>query len=230
MELALRGTAVTGSLAVIAASLVLLNVLLQVVRWTGDHHNMLGLLALFDLDREQNIPTLFSTCLLLFSALLLAARGALSRAANQLAVGWFGLAALFAVLAVDEAWSLHERAVRPVRGMLPDGAPVWTHFAWVIPGALFATIVAATYLGFLRRLAPTMRNAIVTAACVYLAGALGMELISGAWVAAHGQANLGYALLATLEEGLELAGLVLFVRALLNDLTARGSPLTLRFR
>jgi hypothetical protein len=69
----------------------------------------------------------------------------------------------------------------------------------------------------------------IVAGCVYVAGALGMELVGGAWAAKHGQDNLVYSLLTTVEEGLELTGLVLFIRTLLDNLAANSRMIALRF-
>jgi len=228
LDITFRTAAATRSLAAVAALLVIVNLALQVVRWSGDHQNILGLLDLFDLNREKNVPTLFATVLLSISAVLLVANGGFARAAALPAAGWFGLAALFAYFAVDEAWQLHERLVRPLRTMLPTEAPAWTHFAWVIPGGMLVAIVGVLYLQFLRRLHPVTRRRIIVAGCVYVAGALGMEMVDGAWAATHGQDNLVYSLLTTIEEGLELTGLVLFTRALLDNLAVSGRSLALR--
>jgi hypothetical protein len=56
----------------------------------------------------------------------------------------------------------------------------------------------------------------VLGAALYLGGCLGIEALGGGYDAAHGYDNLPYNLLTTLEEGLEMAGLVVFLSHLLS--------------
>jgi hypothetical protein len=50
---------------------------------------------------------------------------------------------------------------------------------------------------------------------------MGMEMVSGVWREAHGTLNAGYGMIVTVEETLEIAGLLLFTRALAREVASR---------
>ena len=50
----------------------------------------------------------------------------------------------------------------------------------------------------------------------YVGGALGMELIKGRHSYLYGQKNLAYGVITTIEESLEMLGIVVFIYALLD--------------
>jgi uncharacterized membrane protein len=50
---------------------------------------------------------------------------------------------------------------------------------------------------------------------LFLAGTLGLEMAGGRYVEMHGNGTFTYALIATVEETLELIGLVVFLYALM---------------
>ncbi len=67
------------------------------------------------------------------------------------------------------------------------------------------------------------RSLFVAAGLVYVAGAIGMEMVGSAYASVHTTVNAVYAMLiVTIEETLEMLGLVLFVYTLLSHIGARG--------
>ena len=52
------------------------------------------------------------------------------------------------------------------------------------------------------------------AATLYIGGAIGLELIGGRYSELHGE-DLAYSMMTAVEESLELAGIIIFIRALL---------------
>lgn len=173
-----------------------------------------GLVPLFNFDEEANAPSLYSfTSLLLCAVLLLFIFSAKRQLRAPYAWHWFGLALVFAFLAVDEALFLHERIMFPVRNATQASGVLY--FAWVIPYGMAALAIAVAYSKFLFSLSPRSRRWFIAAGAVYLSGALGMELVGGAEFEAHGsEMNLTYALMTTLEEFLEMTGIVIFIYAL----------------
>jgi hypothetical protein len=59
--------------------------------------------------------------------------------------------------------------------------PGFPHFAWVIPYSLLVLVLGIVYLRFLMDLPPGTRRRFLIAAMPYLAPALGMEMIGGAY-------------------------------------------------
>ena len=62
-----------------------------------------------------------------------------------------------------------------------------------------------------------VRHSFIVAAILYLGGAIGFELISGKYAELYGMDNWIYSMiLITIEESLEIAGIIFFIRALLK--------------
>ncbi len=137
------------------------------------------------------------------------------------------LALIFSGLSVDEVASVHEVAMEPLRSLL--GARGLPYFTWVVPGAAFVLAVGLAYLRFVLRLPALTRRRFVVAGGLFVGGALGLELAEG-WVAdALGHRTPAFAALVALEETLEMAGLVVFVHALLCHLRDEVGDLRIRF-
>ncbi len=187
------------------------------------------LIRLFDVSRERNVPTFFTVLLMLSAAILVASHAAMEAARRAPDAGrWALLAVIFVAMAYDESSQAHEYLIEPMRHLLGYGALGAFYYAWVIPGMVMVMIVGLAFLGFLRRLPAGTRYAFVLAAALYVGGAIGVELAGGAWDEAHGHGNLVYHMLSTLEEGLEMAGLTVFLRAMLLHVAASGGFVSIR--
>lgn len=162
---------------------------------------------LLSLSYEGNLPTWYASSLLLLCAAMLAA---IAEAAVAYRRHWWGLAAGFAFMSLDEAVELHEH----LGGLFGTGGVLY--FDWVIPAAAVVALVGALYLGFLRALPPRRRRWFVLAGALYVGGAVGAELPLGWWTERAGTDSTGYVLIDWLEETLELAGASLFLLALVE--------------
>ncbi|RPJ70541.1 MAG: hypothetical protein EHM24_15250 [Acidobacteria bacterium] len=204
-----------------AAALLAASLAGQVLKYGFNHDHVFGLVNLFDVDGEMNLPTWYSAATLLLAAALLAIIGRVhSVRRDGDARYWFGLAVLFLCVSTDEASFIHELlnpALRQTRFL-----PALLFSGWVIPGMALTVVVATLYAGFVRRLSPAVRRWFVLAAILYLGGALGVEMASAAHAFHYGRANLAYAVWTTVEEALEMAGVAVFVYALLRQLETEG--------
>jgi hypothetical protein len=188
--------------------------------------------ALLSLDKEQSVPALFSTFLLFAAAIVLLFVALLERGSRD-ARKWQLLALGFAVMALDENLALHERIIEPMRNLLGGGAEGAQlgifYFAWVIPALGMVAALGVYFLPFLLRLPRRTMVALMVAAAVYLGGAVGVELIEGWWREGHGYRSLGFHLLVTLEESMEMAGTILLIHALLRHLARRYGDVQIHF-
>ena len=183
-----------------------------------------GLVPLFDLGAEQNVPTFFSACLHLLSSMLLAVIAILKRhERDRYTKQWATLSGAFLYMAFDEAASLHELMGRPMQELLGEHATGVLYYAWVVPGIVITVLFAAWFVKFFLHLPPKTRLLVFTSAALFIGGAIGVELFEGRHVALHGAENLTYAVYVLVEETLEMAGIALFIYALLRYLeTAAG--------
>ncbi len=105
----------------------------------------------------------------------------------------------------------------------------WLYFAWVIPGAAFVLAFVLVYLRFVANLFKPFRTLFVASGAIYVCRALGIELIGGVHADHFGQNDIAYVLITTIEEALEMDGLVLFIYTLLLYLESHEEALSVRF-
>jgi hypothetical protein len=121
---------------------------------------------------------------------------------------------LFLLLAYDEAAQMHERLI-PLGRALFGGQGV-LYFAWVVFGAIFVGLVGLAYLRFVWALPRGYGLAVAAAGALFVSGALGIELMESDYAEEYGHDTLAFDLMATVEESLEMIGLMLFGATLLN--------------
>ncbi|EMR03866.1 hypothetical protein [Cesiribacter andamanensis] len=184
-----------------------------------------GLVDLFNMDQEHNIPTLFSSLMLLTcSLLLLLIATAKRKDGNKEHWYWHGMAAVFLFLSVDEITSLHERFNGPIRNALETSGAL--HFAWVIPYALLLLALAGLYARFVFKILPGQtRTLMILSAAIFIGGALGLELLGSYYFSKTGEIDLTFALMATVEEVMEMFGVVLFIYTLMRYLATEHKSL-----
>lgn len=214
-EIKIRPRRVASVLGTLVAIFALLSLLTIVFRFGLGRGRVFGFVEQFDLDSEYNIPTYFASLLLLTAAVLLAVIASWKRKAEDaFTYHWAVLAVLFLYISADEVIRLHERLNEPMRDLF--GAGGWFYFGWVIPGLIAVTLLALFYVRFLLHLDRRFLMLFLASGAIYVAGALGMEMVAARYVEAYGLNNAPYALMATVEETMELAGVSLFIYALLK--------------
>jgi hypothetical protein len=172
----------------------------------------------FDLNHEKNLPTYFSSLLLLTSSVLLGTIAIESRMhENSRFFFWALLAAIFLFLSFDEVFMIHERFRKPVQSRLNTSGLF--NFAWVIPYGCATIFFAFFFLKFVLNLPKKVKFLFILGGVMYVSGAIGMEMIGGLWDENFGQDNATYAMLYTIEESLELTGIIVFIFGLLTYMT-----------
>jgi len=216
--------------SVVAFFLVLLSISGQLVLYTTGN-KLYGLVLLFDIDAEYNIPTFYSALLLLFAALLLSVITSIKKIQNATdTIHWAILSWGFLFMAIDEVVCIHERLVSPIRKLLGEGNRGVLNFAWVIPGIALVIVLALLFLKFWMRLPSKTRIAFLKASALYISGCIGFELIGGYYAELHGLKNLTYSVLTTIEESLEMSGVILFIWGLLIYLADNYKEVQLCFQ
>ena len=212
INLRLDPVAVTRGFALVVAALTVANGVGLVVYFTAGGYGDLG--ELFDVGLEGNIPTFYSGVALLISGALAWLHGLQARTAGDSWYRyWFGLAVVMAFLGVDDAVVIHEHFSDLFeRFMTPEGV---LYYLWVVPYSLLTLVFVAIYAQFLMSLPMATARRIVVAGAVFVAGALGVEMIGAGVADALSSSSLQFSVLYSIEELLEMTGVVLFIRALL---------------
>ena len=191
-----------------------------------DHGNVFGLIDLFNVDREHNIPTIFSALLLIFSSILLYFISHWHKQERSAYISWLGLSVIFAFLSVDELASLHERLGRSFASAFE--LPGYFHFAWVVPYGILAILFGIVYLRFLLKIPRTTAGYFILAGIIYVGGAIGFEMISS-WIVNMGMIySLPYEITVGFEEFFEMLGVSIFIYALLQYIQSHCEGLEIK--
>lgn len=180
---------------------VAVEVLGSVYEWSTQS----GILPLFSLSYEGNVPTFYSAGILSLAAVLLAFSAVTARKKGDGFVPqWWILSLGFFYIAIDEVFSIHESA----GGLLKLSGVLY--FSWVVPAAVVVLGIGLSYIRFLQHLPKRTALRFLIAGTIYVGGAVLMELPLGYWTEKHGSHNLTYGLIDAVEETLEMVGINLF--------------------
>jgi hypothetical protein len=200
----------------------------QVVKFQTSIGFNYGLVPKFDMNAKTSVPGYYTSVLLLATSVLLVTIARLKNQENDKFVRhWLALGIIFLLLSIDGLVGFHNIISIPIRSLF--GQEGIFYFGWVIPAIFFVVIFAMFYIKFLLSLASRYRLMFATAGVIYIGGALGMELIGGLYLYGHGHDNLAYSMIVMVEESLEIAGVIIFVQALLGFLTNQYPKLQLNF-
>lgn len=166
---------------------------------------------------------LLLSCAVVAGVLALAERGR----ASPLAPRWAALSLVLLLMSVDEAAQVHDIVNGPLRRLLGLGFGAF-YYAWLLPALAVLAVGAYYFAPLVRSLTAAVAGRFVLAALLYFGGAVGFEMISGFALAA-GRESLHYQGVMTVEECLELAGILVLLATLLRMASQQGAGLALRF-
>jgi hypothetical protein len=214
-------------LGTILATLSAVSIALPFIARSGIHIGG-ALYRLLDVRNEANIPTLFQTVQFGIACALAYVAGRAEHAARFDKPGyWFGLALIFAYMAVDEMAQLHEKLASLHLGSSMDIAK-WVWMAIYAPAAV---LIAALYFPFLLALPRRTAATFVIGGSVFVMGAVGFEALGLCQtdVQQLAQDDLLVSLRANAEEFLEMAGILIWIWGTLDYLKLERSNVLLSF-
>ena len=202
-------------LLAISVILTCISVIGHALQFVYGRDQFVEFVRLFNLGQEKNIPTWYTSINLFTCGLLLAYITYLQKQEyGHRGKRWVTLAVIFVALSVDAIATIHDNTIeKPLVELLqPSGV---LHFPWVILGWLFVFIVAIVYRTFILDLDRYIRYLFILAAVIYLGGALVLEMLSAYLMDYYVNKVLLRGAVATIQEFAEMAGLAIFIYALL---------------
>ena len=225
----IRPKKVVWVLSILIVLLVVASTAGQLTRFLTEHDYVFGLVRMFSVAAESNVPAYIPSTILLISAVLLGVIAFSKRGEKGSYAGhWKALALIFLFLSLDEASQFHELLDAPMSDLLGHPGGFLT-YAWVVPGLIAVCIFSGCYLRFLVDLPARTRGLFLLAGSLFVLGALGFEMLGGYHDDRSGY-TLTLAFLFTMEETLEMVGILVFIYGLLDYLRAHIPELRLQFR
>jgi hypothetical protein len=204
----------------IVISLTVLHSIALTVLLSTENQDLMEITDYVDLDIEKNIPSFYSAFAIFLCSLLFFCISLLEKKQGRKHRYWLGLAGVFFFLSLDEAFVLHERlgnyteeyikstGILEVSGLL--------YFPWIIPYGILMTILGLLYFRFIFRLPRKTTVLLILSAIIFLTGAAGFDMLGGREADLHGYYTVTYTVLYTIEEFLEMIGVVLLIYTLLD--------------
>lgn len=176
---------------------------------------------LLDVDSEESAFTWLSIVATFSAAwLLFEVAGIAAKQRSHFKWHWYFLAALFLLLSFDEFASIHEKISAVLSARMENTG--FMYFAWAAPAGVVSLLGLAAFVPFIRSFPPRLAVLLVVSAAVFLAGAVGFEMIGGSVAEVEGIDSVRFRMLANIEEGLEIAGVLILIYVLLSHLEEWG--------
>ncbi|MCC9169187.1 multidrug transporter [Pontibacter harenae] len=187
-----------------------------------------NLKGFFDLNEENNISAFFASIALLIAAAALYMVYLLQSAKySSKKWHWLILSIAFAFLAIDENTEIHEKLGDRLTASFGSDLPDYLQYAWVIPYGVAFIAAVAYFLPFVFKLPNKTRNLFIVSGFLFVGGAIGFEMIESYVFMNLDTSHILYKILYTVEEALEMCGVILFIYATLDYLTANNKDLAI---
>jgi hypothetical protein len=229
MNIDISSNRITKVLALVALCLTLTGTAVELIPYYSGHDNPFGLVRQFDLNGEANIPAWYSSFLLLLCSVLLAMIASAKKiSGDKYGFHWQAMSIIFLFLAIDETAQIHEMITVQVRnsGFRPSGI---FYYSWVIPYGIAFIIFVVSFLRFLVHLPIKTRWLFIIAAAIYVAGALGMEMVAGFHRTLYWNKDIIHKMMTVAEECLEMTGTVVFIHALTSYMSLYVKDVQIHF-
>jgi hypothetical protein len=205
-------------LSILLLLLLIANIAANYFKWVKGYETALGIIPLFDFDGEFNIPSLFSFGLITFNALLLSLISKHTAVPRKERKYWRTLSYIFFFLALDEMVSIHERVGLVLHSKMPNVFVLSDSRFWILPMSFLLLCFLLYFFRFFFGLLAKTKLKFLIAGLLYVTGAIGVEILGDIYMWYHDKPDFFYGLLASLEELLEMIGMILFLEALLTYL------------
>jgi hypothetical protein len=181
----------------------------------------------FDVNAEASIPTWYSAITLfavsvMLGVIALAAR----RRGRPFVLQWTLLAIGFALLSLEEVIGVHSQATKVLRRAMDatDGPALLIGLGLL--GVVVLAVAVALFGRWFMAMPRRWRILFAIGGLAYLAGVLGSDAVGDYLASSFGEGSLLYILVLTIEEALEMTGVLIFIVLLLEYIARSVGPVT----
>ena len=197
-------------LSIFALLLIFINILMLFIYFYINNPQKFNFIQLIDLDMEQNIPTLFSSLLFSFNSFLFYLLSKVKNKSNY----WYGLSLIFLFLAFDESAKIHEYIGDFTENYVD--ASGFLYYPWFISYSILLIILSIIYANFFLQMNKKILYSFILCAFMFCTGAIGFDILGGYEADLNGNDTIKYCILYTIEESLEMFGLIYLSSILLG--------------
>lgn len=229
-RIVIRSVRITQVLLWISACLVFVSFTRFFFKYLSKTVQYPAFLELFNMDADKNIPLFFYIILLILCSLLLTGITFIHfREKSIQKAGWMLLSLIIFTMALDKATGFHEFITRPIRKILISAVAVPVKYLIIIIALALGLAVLVILFRLLRSLPGKSQKSFLIAAGIYLSGAIVLDLIGSVFYDYSGRNNLIYDFLSILEVSLEMGGIIMFMRALIDYIADTIADINLGF-
>ncbi len=215
MKISFNSLQIIKLLSIMAILLIIANTIMLFIYFSVDNPDTFGFVRMVDLDQEANLPTLFSSGLLLIAGFLFYVLHNVNRVKeNMHHYYWLWLSFIFIFLGFDESAKIHETLGDYTENFVD--ASGYFYYPWVLSYGVFIFILGFFYLRFFLSMEKKVFYSFMLAAFIFLSGAVGFELLGAKEASLHGSDTLIYCIYYTIEESLEMFGVIYLIHILLH--------------
>ncbi|MBC7745070.1 MAG: hypothetical protein H7096_08185 [Flavobacterium sp.] len=182
---------------------------------------------LFNLNKESNIPTLFSSVQLLIASIILFYLYTIDVVKRGY---WLFLSIVFLMLCIDETAQIHEllNGLKTRVEILNQSSLL---HVWVYPYLLLVIFLGVILSKFIFQLPFKTRNLLILSGVIFVGGAVGMEMLQEQVKIFYGGAeSLLEKFLYCLEETCEMAGVAIFNYSLIGLIETKKISLKIKLQ
>jgi hypothetical protein len=170
-----------------------------------------------DVNAESSIPTWYASLTLMLCSILLAFIAYAAKVQNRpYPLHWASLSVGFALLSLEEVIGIHSQVFKVLR----SGVSITKGSGYILVlGALALAglaVLVLLYGRFFLHLPKRWRYLFVTGLIIYLTGVLATDTVGDYLRTAFGESSILYTVVLTVEEALEMTGVLIFIYALVD--------------
>ena len=186
---------------------------------------------LVDVNAEASVPTWYAAITLMACSVLLGIIAADARLRRRPYAGQWALLSIgFVLLSIEEIIGIHSQATRVLRSIVSITEGPGYVLALGAIGLAGLVVLGLVFGRFFMHLPSRWRVRFAIGGVIYLTGVFGSDAVGDYLRTAFGPASLLYIVVLTVEEALEMIGVLIFIVALLEYIRAFVGPVALDVR